>query len=931
MRQYIPVITLAAALALLVGVLLPSDNLVFAADPEFASSSDTRSVPENTPPGTNIGEPVAATDDDESALEFGDTLTYSLEGDDAASFDIDSSTGQLITKAPLDTEADSSHSVTVRVKDSDGNEDDIAVTISVTNVNEPPAAPAAPTVVSGKDTDTSDEDEQSTERLHVVWHAPENTGPRTLTYQVEFKKSTETDFGITGVTPNAAQRTATITGLEADNSYDVRVRATNGENDSHVNWSFVGTGSTNKEGNSPPQSNDETIATRNVDENTPAGENIGSPVSASDLDTTTLTYTLGGPDAGLFNFTTRTGQLRTKAPLNHEDPRCYDASTPSDTKCYYYVTVTVVDGAGGSDATGVRIEVGDRTEPASAPARPTIRATEKSSTSLDVSWSAPQNAGPDIVSYEVQWRKGSDPFSTDGVAITGTTATISGVDNTNDDTPWLEPNTTYEVRVRADNGERMSAWSASGSGRTSRGNHDPIFDDRPGGSERGNPLTVWRTIDENPRSGQVVGRLFADDEDNDRLTYKLNGANAGMFDFNESNGEIRTKAGVDYNYEAINAATCAPLTADDVGTDRCYEVTVEVRDGLEDNRAEVEETDPDDSITVKIGVRDREEPPSVPTVTVTSPEVNTTLVVVWEAENTGPEITGFDVQYRKGSGSFSDDNCVTSGTGNCSDITTTMTTITGLEEDTSYSVQVRAKNDEGTSAWSRLETLKTNKGTNQPPTFEDSRDPIPLQVNENTPANRDIDTVVVNEDVSTSLTYELDGRDASLFSIVSPGQIRTRSALNTEAICSATDADLNGGHQENCTYNVRVRVDDRAGGSAYRAVTIMVSDVDEPPAAPSAPRVTATKDTGWSLDVTWTAPRNTGKPPITDYDVEYRKVKSGTPDNWELWPHGTEGDPRANSTETSAKITRRLPADTEDPLEPPHPVRGARKGKERGK
>ena len=35
-------------------------------------------------------------------LEFGNTLTYSLGGDDAASFDIDPSTGQLITKAPLE-------------------------------------------------------------------------------------------------------------------------------------------------------------------------------------------------------------------------------------------------------------------------------------------------------------------------------------------------------------------------------------------------------------------------------------------------------------------------------------------------------------------------------------------------------------------------------------------------------------------------------------------------------------------------------------------------------------------------------------------------------------------------------------------------------------------------------------------------------------
>ena len=55
---------------------------------------------------------------------------------------------------------------------------------------------------------------------------------------------------------------------------------------------------------------------------------------------------------------------------------------------------------------------------------------------------------------------------------------------------------------------------------------------------------------------------------------------------------------------------------------------------------------------------------------------------------------------------------------NCNGITDTSTIITGLDEDTSYSVQVRAKNDEGTSAWSRAVTVKTNKGTNVPPRLQ---------------------------------------------------------------------------------------------------------------------------------------------------------------------------------------------------------------------
>ena len=68
--------------------------------PQFPpSETGARSVTENTPAGTDIGAALAATDSNS-----GDTLTYSLSGSDAASFDITSATGQLRTKAALDYE-----------------------------------------------------------------------------------------------------------------------------------------------------------------------------------------------------------------------------------------------------------------------------------------------------------------------------------------------------------------------------------------------------------------------------------------------------------------------------------------------------------------------------------------------------------------------------------------------------------------------------------------------------------------------------------------------------------------------------------------------------------------------------------------------------------------------------------------------------------
>ena len=96
--------------------------------PEFAATSTTRMVAENTAAGTAIGDPVEAMDADR-----GDTLSYELGGADAASFAIDSETGQLMTSAALDYETMMEYMVTVTATDSDGETDMIYVTIMVTN------------------------------------------------------------------------------------------------------------------------------------------------------------------------------------------------------------------------------------------------------------------------------------------------------------------------------------------------------------------------------------------------------------------------------------------------------------------------------------------------------------------------------------------------------------------------------------------------------------------------------------------------------------------------------------------------------------------------------------------------------------------------------------------------------------------------------
>ena len=111
--------------------------------PKYASASTTREVPENSAAGVDVGAPVQASDD------AGDTLTYTLAGTDAASFAIDSATGQIQTTSGVtyDHEAKSSYTVTVTATDGSTSPQSAttSVGISVANLNDAPAFPATET------------------------------------------------------------------------------------------------------------------------------------------------------------------------------------------------------------------------------------------------------------------------------------------------------------------------------------------------------------------------------------------------------------------------------------------------------------------------------------------------------------------------------------------------------------------------------------------------------------------------------------------------------------------------------------------------------------------------------------------------------------------------------------------------------------------
>ena len=174
----------------------------------------------------NIGNVVEASDAD-----AGDMLTYDLGGTDKDRFTIDTTNGQIKTKAgeSYDYETQQSYDVIVTVNDGNGGTASIDVTINVGDLSEPPLATAAPTVAS-----------RSSFALNVSWNPPANETGRPAATNYDLRYKAQGTSGWTDGPQEVLRTSASISGLVAGTSYDVQVRAINADDIS--GWSPSGTG-----------------------------------------------------------------------------------------------------------------------------------------------------------------------------------------------------------------------------------------------------------------------------------------------------------------------------------------------------------------------------------------------------------------------------------------------------------------------------------------------------------------------------------------------------------------------------------------------------------------------------------------------------------------------------------------------------------------
>ena len=295
-----------------------------------------------------------------------------MSGADSSKFEI-TTTGATRTlsfenapnfESPGDSGANNVYEVTVVVTDTEGNTDEQAIMVKVTNVEEFGSiefSTLQPRVGFSVVATLTDPDNVNVDGLEWQWYREATITITDVDFNPSNLPMTECDDDTNINCSIKGATSAVYVPVDADlaNSLTAVATYTDGNGDGK-DYAAVTTGINNdvlaNTINDAPVFPDmdsetegrQTAQERSVLENTDAGVPIGpdDPVEAEDEDMN-LTYSLGGPDAGSFDIVSSSGQLQTKSDLDKE------------AKDTYTVTVTAEDSFGLSSTITVTIKVTD--------------------------------------------------------------------------------------------------------------------------------------------------------------------------------------------------------------------------------------------------------------------------------------------------------------------------------------------------------------------------------------------------------------------------------------------------------------------------------------------------------------------------------------------------------------------------------------------
>ena len=472
------------------------------------------------------------------------TFSYSLGGADAGKFQI-AANGALSFKTgqnyevPGDVGANRVYDVVVTVSDG-ALTDTQAIAVTVTNVDENPVI----TSNSGGDTAAISIAENTTAVTTVVASDPEGA---TISYSITGGADAalfQVDSATGALRFIAAPDFETKADAGANNVYDVIVTASDG---SLTDTQAIAVTVTN--------ANEAPVITSNgggaaasvaIDENTTAV----TTALAGDVDAnTSLTYSVSGTDAALFDINSSTGALSFLAAPDHEAP----ADSGHDN--IYNVTITASDGS-LTDTQALEVTVSNINE---APVINSNGGLTTATISLDENIAAvttvtATDAEHDTLTYSIINGDDRNLFHIDSI-----TGALTFVGAPNYEAPAdANHDNSYDVVVQVSDGNGgldIQALTIN----VNNVNETPVITSNGGGASA--PLTI-------AENGTAVTTVQATDQEGTTLVYAIFGGNdAGKFDIDPSTGALTFKSAP--NFEAPT----------DSGTDNVYDVIVAASDG----------------------------------------------------------------------------------------------------------------------------------------------------------------------------------------------------------------------------------------------------------------------------------------------------------------------------------------------------------------
>ena len=831
--------------------------------PAFTSETATRSVAENAAIGANVGTPITAADAEN------DTLTYSLGGN-AVAFEILQASGQLQTTAALDFEETASYIVTVIATDPSDKSDTITVTITVDNVDEDGWVTLSSLQPQVGTELTATLEDQDGEPSGVTWEwisGDSNVG------------STATYTPVAADVGNFLQATATFTDPQGSGKTAIGVSANAVQVEPQTN--------------SAPEFSADT-AVRAVPENTPAGRSIGAPLTATDPDDDTLTYSLGGIDAGSFRIVQATSQLQTKLPLD------------SEVKQTYTVVVTATDPSDATDTITVTINVTNVDE-APGVSGPTRRNYKENDIVAVGSYTATNPENGTIV-----WGKSGDDSDDFSISNTGELTFISPP---NFESPSdLNTDNVYHVTVEASDGTDTGSLAVTVTvtnedewGSLAIPLDQPEVDieltallaDRDGTvsgetwqwENSSDGQTNWATISGAASSSYTPVAADVDKYLRVSVTY-TDPHGPGKTAEAVSNGAVlpEPNSAPQFSDATVSRTVAentiwgtdigAPITATDTtGDTLTYSLDSDDGDSFSIIRTSGQLRTKDDldyerksSYSIIVTVTDSSS--AVADVPVTISVTNVDEAGEVTLSSTQPQVsTALTATLTDADGSVSGKTWrweISSDQSNWGNITgATSSSYTPLTGDVGKYLKITASYTDGegsgkSAQFAPVRPVRVVPANNLAPVFPANENGA-RSVAENTRAGRNIGAPVdaTDPNANDTLTYSKSGADAAFFYIVSSsGQLRTEDPLD---------------HETKGSYSFTVTATDPSGLTDTIAVTVTVTDVNEPPGKPAIPTVGPASTNGHTaLSVSWNAPSNRGSV-ITGYAVQYRRKGAS---NW---------------------------------------------------